>query len=72
MKQISETHHVDQSRISNVMHVNKKGLRILVDDNLVRQLPEGQDMIVDISEPAGSSGGTPGMNSSAIEIRLTF
>jgi hypothetical protein len=54
------------------MHVNKKGLRILVDDNLVRQLPEGQDMIVDISEPAGSSGGTPGMNSSAIEIRLTF
>jgi len=72
MNQIFATHHVDPSRISNVVHVNEKGLRIMVDDNLVRQLPEGQDMIVDISETIDSDGSTPSTVGSAIDIRLTF
>jgi hypothetical protein len=72
MKQISETHHFDLSRVSNVVHVNNKGLRIMVDDNLVRHLPEGQDMVVDITETLGSGGNTPGMIGPAIDISLTF
>jgi hypothetical protein len=72
MKQISEAHHFDPSLVSNVMHVNNKGLRIMVDDNLVRQLPEGQDMVVDITETTGSAGNTPGMIGPAIDISLTY
>jgi hypothetical protein len=72
MNQISQTHHFDPSRVSNVMRINDKGFRIIVDDNLVRQIPEGQDMVVDISESLGSGGNTSGNNGPALDISLTF
>ncbi len=41
---------VEPSRITRTLRVNTKGLKILVDDEVVRELPEGQDMVVDFSE----------------------
>ena len=52
MRKISEKSHLDPARIVRIMHVNKNGLRIMVDDDVVRELPEGQDMIVDAASPA--------------------
>lgn len=72
MKNILATSEYDASRVSHVMHVNDKGLRILVDDNVVRQLPEGQDMMVDINEASSASGSAPGSTGSAIDITLTY
>ncbi|KAK4862113.1 hypothetical protein LT330_003251 [Penicillium expansum] len=72
VRQITEKYHIDPMRISNIMHAHDKGMRVIVDDDVVRQLPEGQDMIVDISEapgPNGSASSTPG---SPMEIQLTY
>ena len=41
---------VDVNRVRRVIRVNSKGLKIMVDDELVRELPEGQDMSVEFEE----------------------
>ena len=52
---ISEKFDVDSARIVRVTHVNSRGLHIVVDEDVVRELPEGQDMIVEFTpvQPAG-------------------
>lgn len=71
MKKISEKHRIDPQRIVRILHVNENGLRIMVDDDVVRELPEGQDMIVDIYETPNMPSGdrAPG---SPVEIKLTY
>jgi hypothetical protein len=41
---------VDPGRITRTIRVNPKGLKILVDDEVVRELPEGQDMAVEFTD----------------------
>lgn len=41
---------IEASRISRTVQVNHKGLKIMVEDAVVRELPEGQDMMVDFTE----------------------
>ena len=41
---------VDPNRVVRTFRVNAKGLKIMVDDEVVRELPEGQDMTVEFSE----------------------
>lgn len=48
------------------MYVKENGMRILVDDNVVRELPEGQDMVADFSEARSAIG------NSAMEIELIY
>lgn len=63
---------MDPSRIARILHVNQNGLQIIVDDDVVRELPEGQDMVVDICEtltPEASDAGSPG---SPMDIKLTY
>jgi hypothetical protein len=75
VKQIFETSDIDPSRVAHVMRINEKGLRIMVDDNVVRELPEGQDMIVDISDASGpgdSASGTSGTSGSPLDLKLTY
>ena len=59
---------VDPLQVSHTLRINPKGLKIMVDDEVVRELPEGQDMIVEFVEvdstPAfkqetGSTANTP-------------
>ncbi|KAJ5390186.1 uncharacterized protein N7496_001254 [Penicillium cataractarum] len=73
MKKISEKNHLDPSRIVRILHVNQNGLRIMVDDDVVRELPEGQDMIVDIYEsPANTNEGDDWSPGAPVEIKLTY
>ena len=37
---------IETSRIARTLRINAKGLEIMVDDDVVRELPEGQDMTV--------------------------
>lgn len=67
MKKISEKQHIDPKRIVRILHVNEAGLRIMVDDDVVRELPEGQDMVADIYESPAN-----GNSSSPMEIKLTY
>ena len=46
---ISEKFQIDPLRVTQVTHVNSRGLQIVVDEDVVRQLPEGQDMIVEFA-----------------------
>ncbi|KAF7507297.1 hypothetical protein GJ744_010731 [Endocarpon pusillum] len=47
---ISEKFQVDPTAVTRVTHLNSKGLHIIVDEDVVRELPEEQDMIVEFSK----------------------
>lgn len=73
MHKISEKHHIDPARIVRILHVNQNGMRIMVDDDVVRELPEGQDMVADIYEtPSPDSSGGSGTPGAPVEIKLTY
>lgn len=38
---------VEPTRILRTTHVHEKGLQVLVDDDVINELPEGQDMLVE-------------------------
>ncbi|KAI9886627.1 MAG: hypothetical protein M1823_001541 [Watsoniomyces obsoletus] len=40
---------IDPARIQRTIHPNKHSLNVLVDDDVVRELPEGQDMLVELA-----------------------
>jgi hypothetical protein len=46
---ISRKFQVQPHRVAQVTHVNSRGLHIIVDEDVVRELPEGQDMIVEFA-----------------------
>ncbi|KAI4097177.1 MAG: hypothetical protein LQ344_000587 [Seirophora lacunosa] len=50
VRQLATKCGIEASRISRTVQVNHKGLKILVDNAVVRELPEGQDMRVELSE----------------------
>ncbi|KAL8668107.1 MAG: hypothetical protein Q9202_000085 [Teloschistes flavicans] len=47
---LAEQSGVEPSMIARTVQVNQKRLKIMIDDAVVRELPEGQDMIVEFSE----------------------
>ena len=52
---ISAKFQIDPHRVTQVTHVNSRGLQIIVDEDVVRELPEGQDMLVEFSAPVAST-----------------
>jgi hypothetical protein len=46
---ISDKFQIDPARVTQVTHINSRGLQIIVDEDVVRELPEGQDMIVEFA-----------------------
>ncbi|KAJ5950826.1 uncharacterized protein N7479_009239 [Penicillium vulpinum] len=72
VRKITEKYQIDPMRISNILHANEKGMRVLMDDDVVRHLPEGQDMILDISEASGPNGNASGTPGSPVELKLTY
>ncbi|KAL1964070.1 hypothetical protein VTN77DRAFT_7488 [Rasamsonia byssochlamydoides] len=67
MNKILEKHKIDPDRIVRVLRINHDGLKIMVDDDVVRELPEGQDMVVEFSEATKAEVDTP---SPAVEVIL--
>ena len=47
---ISTKCQVEATTVERVLRVNNKGLNIIVDDEVVQELPEGQDMAVELVE----------------------
>ncbi len=47
---------VDPAHVTRTLRVNLRGLKIMVDDEVVRELPEGQDMVVEFAEVNTSTG----------------
>lgn len=70
---IPEKQNIDPACVVRICHMSQNGIQIMVDDDVVRHIPEGQDMVVDIYEgpsPGGSGGG--GHVGTSVEIKLTF
>ncbi|KAL8828817.1 MAG: hypothetical protein Q9191_002374 [Dirinaria sp. TL-2023a] len=49
IRSITTKCQVEPSRVRRATRVNSKGLKIMVDDEVVQELPEGQDMAVEFS-----------------------
>lgn len=47
---------VEPTQVIRTLRINSKGLKIMVDDEVVRELPEGQDMIVEFVEVDTNAG----------------
>ena len=77
---------VEPTKVNRTLRINSKGLKIMVDDEFVRELPEGQDMIVEfaevepVKEEPGSGASTPKASntpsktakSKSLEMKLLF
>lgn len=72
MEKILVKHQIDLIRVVRILHINQNGLRIMVDDNFVRELPEGQDMVADICDATGSECNDASHGGSPLEINLTY
>lgn len=73
MKKISEKQDIDPACVVRIFHMSQNGIRIMVDDDVVRHIPEGQDMVVDIyDEPSPGGSGGSGHIGTSVEIKLTF
>jgi hypothetical protein len=46
---IAAKYNFEPTQVLQMISVNQKGLNIKVDDDFVRELPEGQDMILEFS-----------------------
>ncbi|KAE8396397.1 CP2 transcription factor-domain-containing protein [Aspergillus alliaceus] len=68
--QVCKHAKVDPSSIVRVVHLKRTGLSILVDDDVVQHIPEGQDMIANFEEIPTSSGDAPGR--SRFEVQLSY
>ncbi|BCR85633.1 grainyhead-like protein [Aspergillus chevalieri] len=69
MEKISHKQLLDPSRVVRVLHVKENGLKIMVDDDVVRELPDGQDMDVEISE---TSDALEGSEQPPVELKLSY
>ena len=50
VRSIAAKCEVDPIRVERTIRVNSKGLKIIVDEEVVQELPEGQDMSVECNE----------------------
>lgn len=63
------------SVVSRSVRINSKGLKVIVDEDVVGQIPEGQDMIVDFVETSSLDSATLKAEDQAdgtLEMRLHF
>lgn len=55
VKKISEKYEIEPVGRFNVFHINEKKLKIMVDDEFVQQMAEGQNMRVELRQNTNSS-----------------
>lgn len=72
IKSIATKCSFDASRVSRTFRVNPKGLKIMVDDEVVRELPEGQDMAVEFSDFGSTLQEQGNSSHGPLELRLLF
>lgn len=70
MEKIAVKQPMDVKRVLRVILVKKTGITIVVDDDVVGELPDGQDMEVEISETADTSESPDDSRPPGFEVRL--
>ncbi|OKL55574.1 hypothetical protein UA08_09155 [Talaromyces atroroseus] len=72
---IAEKRELDPDCIVRIVRVNWSGVETIVDDDIVQQVPEGQDMLAEVTEAFGLQCSTTSISfllMAAVEIRLTY
>ena len=69
---ICEKQQIDPSRVISVLRVNQDGLKMMMTDDVVRELSEGQDMVANIREPRSSDGVDADLGPGGVEINLSY
>jgi hypothetical protein len=69
MNKISANYNIDPNHIICILRVNQKKLKIMVDNDVVQQLPKEQDMVAEITEVTTPDISPP---TAAIEVKLTY
>lgn len=71
---IAQKQRISPDRIVRIVHISQTGLQVQVDDDLVRELPEGQDMAAEFAEVpmAGADGDSPRTGFAGFEVKLSF
>ena len=69
---ISAKCNLDPGRIVRAICVHANGLNVVIDDDVVRELPEGQDMVVEFSEMRGNSREPDSDGTSPSVMKLIF
>ncbi|KAI9046087.1 uncharacterized protein KD926_003925 [Aspergillus affinis] len=67
--QICRKQNMDPDSVARVLHVNPGGLKVIIDDDVVQQLPDGQDMMAEITRASRPTA--PGKDTE-VEIILSF
>lgn len=71
LSKISEKGFFEIGDVSKTLHVNQSGLKIMVDDEFVQQMAEGQDMLVKVVEIPSSEANDESVNAK-YEVQLEY
>lgn len=71
LSKISEKGFFEIGDVSKTLHVNQAGLKIMVDDEFVQQMAEGQDMLVKVVEIPTSVANNKSVNAK-YEVQLEY
>jgi hypothetical protein len=73
VKKVSEKQNFDPARVTRIIHVNKDGTPITVDDDVVRDIPDGQDVVANIYEATSPDVcGDGGHAGASMEIKFKY
>jgi len=51
--------NLEPTKIMRALHVLDRGLEVEIDDDVIRELAEGQDLVIEIAEVRNSAGSQP-------------
>ncbi|KAJ5982804.1 hypothetical protein N7451_012904 [Penicillium sp. IBT 35674x] len=69
---LSEKLQIDPCFVTRILWVNNKGLKVMVDDDMVQQIPEAQIMIADVCEFPYPEIVPSSTGCSEVEVKLVF
>ncbi|KAJ5981958.1 hypothetical protein N7451_012058 [Penicillium sp. IBT 35674x] len=69
---LAEKLQIDPCSVTRILWVNSKGLKVVVDNDMVQQIPEGQIMIADVCVLLFSEMAPSSTRCSEVEVKLMF
>lgn len=70
-EKISQKLDLDANRVVRIIHINHNGMKIVVDDDVVQTLPDGQDMVAQVSDVPASDAAA-GSSDAAVQVTLRY
>ncbi|KAJ5644481.1 hypothetical protein N7507_010492 [Penicillium longicatenatum] len=73
VEKISRKQNINRDRKVHLIHLKPNGMKVMIDDDVVERIPNGQDMTAEVSELEESNDTGSNRNSMpAIEVRFSF